>query len=413
MEHQFLLPHQAEFIYDTTSKYLGLSGGYGSAKSESAIRRTVALMEADSKINTAYLMPTHDLLVLRAVGGFKEVLDARDITYTYKKQEKTFELEGMGRIFLRSYDNPDSLIAFEIGHLTLDELDVLKPEKAEDIWNKAVSRIRQHTTHPAGNTISLVSTPDNGLFGFFYKRFVENPAPHTKLIKASTKSNFFLPPEYVQTLIDTYADNDLINAYLEGEFVSFAKTLQFGRYDAVKHLTDRVFEEWDTPLAGLDFNIMGCVAVIAVKEDNIIYFVDELVAFDTMAMVELLKERYPDAVLYPDASSQNRSANADASSLTLLKKAGFRVKHNSSNPVVASSLTQCNNHLAGNRIFVNKDTSPRLHVALQTLSYDERDKPQKFTAHKDGSPDDYADGFRYLINGTMPLLNRINITRRR
>jgi len=410
--NQTLLPHQYEFITDTKSKYLGLSGGYGSGKSECGIQRTILLMLRDPSINTLYAMPSFDLLNLRAVGGFSEVLTRYGIKYDYVKQSKTFHLHGLGNIYLRSYDNPDSMIAFEVAHMTLDELDVLKPEKAEDIWHKALSRVRQHTNHPAGNTISLVSTPDGGINGFFYKRFVEKPAPNTRLIKASTSANFFLPPDYITTLKDTYGDNDLIAMYLEGEFVSLNKVRQFTRYSNTNNSTTRTVTPEDTLHIGLDFNVQGSVMIVGVKEDGVMHIVAEHVAMDTMSMILLLNNTYDrkKVILYPDASSQNRSVNADRSSLQLLRDAGYTVKHSKKNPEVSASLMQCNNHLFTKKILINPHSVPRLASALETLGYDSHDKPEKFSSHKDGSMDDYADGFRYLIYGAMPLLTRAKIS---
>ncbi len=408
-----LLPHQYEFVSDTESKFLGLSGGYGSGKSECGFQRTILLMIQDPTINTLYAMPSFDLLNLRAVGGFSEILHEYGISFTYTKQSKIFSLSGMGNIYLRSYDNPDSMISFEVAHMTLDELDVLNHDKAQDVWNKAVSRIRQHTTHPAGNTISLVSTPDGGLNGFFYKRFVENPAPGTRLIKASTTANFFLPSDYVDMLKDTYADNELVSMYLEGEFVSLSKVRQFTRYNVVTNATDELAEPDDMKHIGMDFNNQGSVMVVATKIDGILRVVAEHVAKDTMAMIALLKRTYEmdKMILYPDSSSQNNTTNADRSSLVLLKDAGFVVKHSKKHPQVASSLMQCNNHLFTKKILVNARSCPRLTQTLELIGYDKNDKAEKFSSHKDGSMDDYGDAFRYLVNGTLPLLTRVRVGR--
>ncbi len=412
---QALLPYQYEFVMDTTSKSLGFSGGYGSGKTFVGIVRTLKLMMEDPKANALYGMPSFDLLNMRVVPGFEKTLQQFGIKYTYTKQEKTFRLEGLGNVYLRSFDNPNSYISFEVAHCILDELDTIRKDKAQDIWQKALSRIRQRTTHPAGTTIALVSTPDMGIQGFFYYRFVENPTPKSRLIKASTESNFFNPSDYVQTLKDTYEDPALVSLYLMGEFVSLDKVKQFTRYDAIKNDTDRDINEDDFLYVGVDFNYDGCVFVVAVKDDGVLKVVREHYAKDTMDIIKVLKTHYDISrlVVCPDATSQNRSVNADKSSLQLFKDAGFRLKHSSSNPNPSSSLMQCNNHLYTKKILINKTSCPRLSEAMDVIGFDDTGKGEKFTNHKTGSADDFCDAFRYLVNKTMPLLERAKVAKMR
>ena len=411
---QPLLPYQFDFVMNTESKYIGFSGGYGSGKTFVGIIRTLKLMMEDPKANVLYGMPSFDLLNMRVVPGFEKSLQQFGITYTYHKQEKTFKLDGLGNIYLRSFDNPNSYISFEVAHCILDELDTIKKDKAQDIWQKALSRIRQRTSHSAGTTISLVSTPDMGIQGFFYYRFVENPAPRTTLIKASTESNFFNPDDYVQTLKDTYEDEALVSLYLNGEFVSLDKVKQFTRYDELEHDTDRTIRPDDHLLIGVDFNRGCCAYTVAVKEDGVLHFVGEGYARDTMGLCEVLKGQFDISkiTLCPDATGNSRTANADKSSITILKDAGFRLKHSASNPQVASSLVQCNNHLYKKRILVNRSTCPRLSQGLSVIGYDDRGKPEKFSDHAlGGTMDDYVDTFRYTINKNLPLLNAVGVSR--
>ena len=72
---------------------------------------------------------------------------------------------------------------------------------------------------------------------------------------------------------------------------------------------------------------------------------------------------------------------------------------------------QCNNHLFTKKILINKTTCPRLSEAMDVIGFDVHGKGEKFTAHKGGSIDDYTDAFRYLINKTMPLLERAKVAK--
>ncbi len=408
---QALLPAQYDFVMDTTSKYLGFSGGYGSGKSQAAQIRTLKLMMEDPNADILYGMPSYDLLQIRIVPEFESLLKQYGINYSYTKQSKTFDLDGFGKIYLRSFDAPSSYVAFEVAHCILDELDVLPFEKADDIFKKALSRIRQRTVTGQPNSLCVVSTPDQGLHGAFYHRFVDKPAEGTRLIKSSTKANFFNPPDYVKTLYDTYSDESLVCMYLEGEFVSLNKVKQFSRYEIIANNTDRTIQPEDHLWIGLDFNHGACVYVIGVKDDDTLHLVGEGHVVDTMAFIERFED-YPNPfTVTPDATGRNMSSNADKSSITLLRDAGFRLRVDNSNPRVAASLMQCNNHLFTKKLLINKDLAPQLSKAMDVIGFDQNGKPEKFNTHP--AYDDYVDSMRYLVNKKMPLLAKAKVARMR
>ncbi len=408
---QALLPAQYEFVGDRTSTHLGFSGGYGSGKSQAAQIRTLRLMMEDPNADILYGMPSFDLLQIRIVPEFEKLLGQYGISYTYTKQSKTFDLDGLGKIYLRSFDNPSSYVAFEVAHCILDELDVLPFDKADDIYKKALSRVRQRTSTDQVNSTCIVSTPDQGLHGAFYKRYVENPAPNTRLIKSSTKANFFNPDDYVTTLYDTYADESLVSMYLNGEFVSLNKVKQFSRYEIIGNNSDRTIQPEDHLYIGLDFNYGACVYTIGVKDGDTLHLVGEGHVVDTMAFIERFEDCPNKFTVCPDATGKNMSANADRSSIQLMRDAGFRIKVDNSNPRVTASLMQCNNHLYTKKLLVNLKLCPQLSKAMDVIGFDKNGACEKFDTHP--SYDDYVDAFRYLVNKKMPLLAKARVAKMR
>jgi len=157
---------QEDFVF-SEAKYPALVGGLGSGKTKGGIARLILLMLQNPSINGAYYMPTYDLLRLRALAGVEEELNNLGIGYKTNRAEYIVYLQGYGQIILRSYDRPERIVAYEVAHSIVDELDTLPKEKAALVWRKISERNRQECTHPNGNTIGCVTTPDQGYSGLF------------------------------------------------------------------------------------------------------------------------------------------------------------------------------------------------------------------------------------------------------
>ena len=106
-------------------------------------------------------------------------------------------------------------------------------------------------------------------------------------------------------------------------------------------------------------------------------------------------------ICFPDASGGNESANADLTSLALIKQAGHRINAPAANPGVRTSINAVNNLLSKDRLFVNTNTCPMLTEALEALGYDDKNKPEK--SHKHPAPDDFGDLTRYIVNRLYPI----------
>lgn len=144
-------------------------------------------------------------------------------------------------------------------------------------------------------------------------------------------------------------------------------------------------QDGDTLHIGMDFNVTKMAAVVYVRRGDTMHAVDELVnLFDTPAMIEAIKERYPKHSIgvYPDASGDNRkSNNASETDIAMLKKAGFKVYVNASNPAVKDRINSMNsllcNTLGERRLFVNTSKCPHFAKCQERQIYDENGQPDK------------------------------------
>jgi len=309
-------------------------------------------------------------------------------------------------------DIPDRIVGFEIGSAYIDELDTMSFDSAENAWNKIVARCRQtHAKHlDYMNRVSVATTPEG--YNFVHHKWVKNATEQYSLIKAPTASNPHLPPDYIDSLRETYPAA-LIEAYLNGEFVNLVSKAVYSNFDRVKNHSDREIEERETLHIGMDFNVRNMNAIVHVMDDSDtentqVYAVDELVELaDTPSMVDAIKDEFPKhkIYVYPDSTGNNpKSTDASKSDLTILKKAGFYIKAKTKNPYIKDRVSSMN-IMFGNtdfnaRYFVNTNKCPGYTEALEQQVYDKNGLPEKSVSN---SIDDRNDAGGYCIAYKFPV----------
>jgi len=395
-----LLDHQWLFVF-SDAPFPAIVGGLGSGKTQGGTNRIIRLMQDDHQCNFLYMMPTYDLLRLRAIPGVEEDLTLQGYSFTTNKSASEISVKGHGKIIFRSYDNPARIVAFEVGHAIVDEIDTIDKEKASFVWRKITERVRQTTKQP--NSIGVVTTPDQGVSGFVYDRWVKNPKPGYEIIKASTYDNPFLPADYAQNILNNY-DPILADLYLRGEFVSLNQNKVYWAFDSMRHHTDRTLKPTDKIFYyGQDFNVGGNVTVIFVIDKGIPHAVLELTAMNTPETVLKINKLVKNARItgYPDASGKNESANASRSNIKILKDGGHKIDAPSANPSIRDRINSVNALFAHDRLFINTDTCPNLAFALEAQGYDEKGKPEKSDNHP--ADDDYNDALGYFVHRRYPV----------
>jgi hypothetical protein len=323
------------------------------------------------------------------------------LSYKTNRSSYTIDIHGYGTIIFRSYDRPERIIAYEVAHSICDELDTLPKDKAARVWRKIAERNRQKRA--GKNTIGLVTTPDQGINGFVYEKWVKMQQPGYVLYKASTYSNPFLPPDYTEQILANY-DPILAELYLNGEFVSLNQNKVYHFFSRARHHTPRTLTAADTVLhIGVDFNIGGCCACVFVIDNNNPVAVDEFKSHDTQDFINNLT-RYAGRhlIIYPDASGKAARTNASQSDISLIAQAGFQLQYKPSNPAVRDRINAYNGLLAHNRLSVNTDQCPNLTNALETQGYDKKGEPEKWDVHP--AVDDWADASGYFIAYKFPVI---------
>ena len=404
-----MLAHQMKMI-QSKAQYPALVSGFGGGKSETLVMKTLKQMFEIENAQIAIYEPTVDLIKKIMYPRFEEILSNAGIIYKLNKSEGIIEIPNIGTVLFRSLENPDRIIGYEVHHSHVDELDTLEEDKAQEAWQKLLGRNRKRIVPKNGkitntkNTASVYTTPEG--FRFVYKRWKRDQKREYELIQASTYDNPFLPPEYIDSLKDSYPD-ELISAYLEGQFVNLESGTVYPNYDPIQNDTREELRRFDleTVHIGMDFNVNHMSAVVGVLRYGKLMVLDEISDIrDTPTMIDEIKDRYDTGrkiVIYPDASGRSsKSVDASKSDIGLLKEAGFKVVAPQKNPPVRNRIVSVNSALknakGARRVYINSRKCEKLSSNLLEQAYDKNGTPLK-----SNNVDHLPDAFGYLVYSLM------------
>jgi PBSX family phage terminase large subunit len=379
-----LLSHQADFI-ESDYIHTALVGGFRSGKSFSGCLKTVLKKLSYPNINVAYYLPTYGLIKDIAYPLLSQLLSDLKIEFQLNKSDHEY-LTAYGKIILRSLDNPDTIIGYEVGYSCIDEADVLSKQHMKDAFVKVVSRLSKPLPDGKKNSLDFVSTPEG--FKFLYEFFVKEANENKLLIKATTSDNPFISDSYIDTLRMSYSPQQL-DAYLNGEFVNLTSGTVYHRFSREINLCNREINSNDILHIGMDFNVTKMNAVVHTIEGENLYAVAEIVnAFDTNDVCQKIKTLYPNfrIIVYPDASGNNRRSSGK-SDIDIIRSFGFAIRKPTKNPFVKDRVTAVNmafrNSFDKTRYFINQNNCPTLLEAFESQAY------------KNGEPDK-SNGYDHI-----------------
>jgi len=395
-------------LVNSTAKFPALVAGFGAGKTHALVLRTLKLIFSNGG-DIAYYLPNYPLVRTIAYPRFQAAFDDLGIPYELNRSEHVIRVAGKQIIF-RTMENPDRIVGYEVADSMIDELDTLPMTKANDVWNKIIARNRQKKPDGTANSVAVGTTPEG--FRFVYEKWHKNPTESYQLIKAPTYSNPHLPDGYVDSLRETYPSN-LLNAYIEGEFVNLTSGSVYLNYDRQLNDTKITANNHETLHIGMDFNVGKMSAAIHVMRDSKAFAVDEISgAQDTPAVIRTIKSRYPDnpVIVYPDASgASTNTTNAASSDLILLRNAGFTINAPRANGRVKDRIAAVNMALCDNDgvrlYYVNVEKCPNIALGLEQQSYDKNGEPDKSSGF-----DHMNDALGYFVVRKMPIKMRMEFS---
>lgn len=403
-----LLPH----------KFRAFVAGYGSGKTWVGSSGLCVHALTFPGIDAGYFAPTYPQIRDIFYPTIEEVAGHFGLSTKVRASDKEVILLRGGRprckIICRSMDNPAKIIGFKIGHALVDELDVLPTHKAELAWRRIIARMR-YNAPGLRNGVDVTTTPEG--FRFVYRQWVKSVRDKPDLsklyglVQASTYDNEAnLPDGYIESLRESYPPQ-LIDAYLNGQFVNLTSGAVYPNFDRRENNTTQIEQPGEALHIGMDFNVLNMHAEVSVIRDGLPITVAEIAGVrDTPTMARVLKDRYASGdakhsiTIYPDASGQNTSSkNASESDLSILRSAGFTVRAETRNPSVRDRVLSVNamllNDRGERRWKINTDRCPKLTEALEQQAYDAAGEPDKSTGF-----DHPVDAIGYFMHQRYPIV---------
>ena len=309
---------------------------------------------------------------------------------------------GSTTLLCRATETWNRIRGQNLSKIYVDEIDTSPLEVSQKAVEMFLARLRGgHTPQ-----LSMASTPEG--YKIMYNLFVEGADNEDRrLIKAKTTDNPHLPAGFVESLYQNY-DPALVASYVNGEFTLLSSVRVYHPFDRDIHWTDEQISREDRVFVGIDFNVGACFCMFIVRRGDEFHVVGEAYPKDTPATVKFLQEKFSDhvangnLVVIPDAASRQRSTtNAAESDLSLLKKGGFVVKSQNSNPAIEDRINSINVLLLANRLKVH-NSCKYLIKSMETQAYSKTGKPEKGIGGKDDVSGP-VDALGYAIHYLAPL----------
>jgi hypothetical protein len=401
-----LLPHQLKFCEDIDHRKLALVCGFGAGKTYALVSKSIILASMNVGCISAIFEPTAPMLRDILMRTMNELLELWEIPFTFRASPlPEYQLqfkEGVHTILLRTILTYQRLRGQNLCAVGFDEADTVNKRDAEQAMNMALARLR------SGDVQQFYATTTPEGHSWAFDTFEKNAKEDTRLIKAKTSDNPYLPEGFIDSLLENYPPQ-LIQAYLNGNFCNLTTGQVYDKFDRNIHVleTDPVINEHEPIRVGIDFNIGNMNAVIGIAAANKFIVIDEIAkSHDTDSLAKEIKAKYPfnKIYIYPDASGGNRSTNASKTDIQILESYGFLNQSALSNPAIRDRVNSVQgmflNGKGESKMMISKKAI-RLIECLELQSYNDKGEPDK-----DAGYDHMNDALGYI---TWRLFNPLHM----
>ena len=211
-ERLLALPHfpkQIEFLR-AAEPYVALVTGVGGGKTRAGAAKALMLCIAHPGILGMVTAPTYKMLSDATVRTLFEVWPQEFAgPGNLNKGEMHLRCANGSEILFRSTEDPETLRGPNLGFFWMDE-GAQSPLLA---WQILQGRLRQADMPHCG----WVTTTPQG-YNWVYQEFDAKHRADYRLIQYSARDNFFLPPDFIRRLEESYKD-DFALQEIEGRFV--------------------------------------------------------------------------------------------------------------------------------------------------------------------------------------------------
>ena len=354
-----LLDKQTEFMEIPHNNELDVAiyqGGYGSGKTWCGSLLGINLAKKYPGCRGLVGAKEYELVRKTTLVSYFEHLDAlgykRGVHYKYNKVDKIITFENGSEILFSQLDDPEKFKSLNLHWAEIEEASQISDSSFKQLLGRLRNTYRGKTWKNFKYRLFGHTNPQADK-GWIWERFVENKRSNHRLIIAPTTNNIYLPAHFVEELKNSF-DEEYYRINVLGEHGNYNSGL------VVKGFSDENLKNLKynkkLPLhLTCDFNVDPMMWCIAHKDNENVYFFDEIVvenATTEMCFKEFLR-RYPDhegeIVINGDASGDNRSTQSEFTNYAIMRKLlkghgynNFRFELRDYNPPILNRIASFN-----------------------------------------------------------------------
>lgn len=344
-----MLPHQRKF-WELPNFIKLMIGGFGSGKTRIGALRSIWFSYLNSPLPTLYVSPSYKQARRTVVVSIAGLLDASGIKYLYNKTNHEFYIPGWkGTIWIGSGDDPNSLKGPNLATAGIDEPFLID----EDILPVILSRLR--VKEAKATELFLTGTPEELNWGYELAQNVDKRYD-LGIVVGKTQDNIHLASNYVSMLEKAFDDNQRA-AFMDGKFVNLKKGRVYKYFDD-KTMVQELVVGQQTVNAGIDFNVDHLTAELFFEYgDGRIHFFGEIQLSNatTYELADLLHEKYPGIIVFPDPAGRSRKTSANETDFTILREKGFTVEARNAHPPVRARVNAVNKLMREGKLTCSSD----------------------------------------------------------
>ena len=383
-------------IADSTTRFRTVIAGRRFGKTHLSIRE-LCYHAREANKEVWYVAPTYRQAKQIVWRKLKNKL--RDLRWSQKinEAELTIILKNGSQISLKGADNADSLRGIGLDFLCVDEFADIDPEA----WYEV---LRPTLADKQGKAL-FIGTP-KGIGNWAHDLYMM-PQDNDSWVsfQYTTIDGGNVKPEEIEA-----AMKDLDERTFRQEFLATFETYTgriYYAFDRKGNCEPPTSIDLSVIYIGMDFNIDPMSAVVAVRQGDVLYVIDEIRMFssNTAEIVEEIKSRYRQTktFVYPDpAGSARKSSAGGVTDHTILQNAGFIVKSPRAHTPVRDRINSVNSRLCGTdgirRLFIH----PKCKYTIEGL---ERHTYKEGSSQpdKDNGYDHMNDALGYMVDYLFPI----------
>ena len=390
-----LSPAQQTIARDTT-RFRVVVAGRRFGKTHLAIRTLAEWAHLPDR-EVWYIAPTYRQAKMIAWKKLKKKL--RDLRWIEKvnESELSIQLKNGSTIALKGADNFDNLRGAGLDGLILDEFASISPEA----WYET---LRPMLSDKQGKAL-FIGTPAGLNWAYdIYQNYLEDRMNWSSY-QFTTIEGGNVPEEEIDQARKDLDERTFRQEYM-ASFETFSGRVYYS-FERAGNVKDPQVLNTDILYVGMDHNIDPMTAVIAQRQGEDLYVIDEIRLFssNTQEAVDEIKSRYPKSKIwcYSDPAGHQRKTSAGGlTDVLILQNSGWVVKTPRHHTPVRDRINAVNSRLCSSAGVRHLFVSPKCKYTIEGLER-QTYKEGSSQPDKDSGYDHLNDALGYMIDFIWPI----------